>query len=153
MLKRDKQKAKSIEKKKEIENKIAETEVVLVQQKRKIKLESEKNAIECMKSNPKMFYSLINKKKNRKNEVGPFKEGEEIISDGEAICNKLVLEYKSQFSENNGENENPFGSIDESDLNDIEFKEEDIEDAIDDLDENSSVGPDGIPAIFSKKTK
>ena len=61
MLKRDKQKAKSIEKKKEIENKIAETEVILMQQKRKIKLESEKKAIECMKGNPKMFYSLINK--------------------------------------------------------------------------------------------
>ena len=42
MLKRDKQKAKSIEKKREIENKIEETEVVLIQQKRKIKLESEK---------------------------------------------------------------------------------------------------------------
>ena len=38
-------------------------------------------------------------------------------------------------------------------MNDIEFKEEDIEDAIDELDENSSAGPDGIPAIFLKKTK
>ena len=67
MLKRDKQKAKSIEKKKEVENKIAETEIVLIQQKRKNKSESEKNAIECMEGNPKMFYSLINKQKNRKN--------------------------------------------------------------------------------------
>ena len=127
MLERDKQKAKSIEKKKEIENKIEETEVVLIQQKRKIKSESEKKAIECMKDNPKMFYSLINKQKNRKNEVGPFKEGEEIISDGEAICNKLVSEYKSQFSEYGSENENPFSSTDESELNDIKFKEKDIE--------------------------
>ena len=63
MLKRDKKKAKSIEKKKEIENKISETEVELIQQRRKMKLESEKKAIECMKDNPKMFYSLINKKK------------------------------------------------------------------------------------------
>ena len=29
----------------------------------------------------------------------------------------------------------------------------DIEDAIDELDENSSAGPDGVPAIFLKKTK
>jgi len=63
------------------------------------------------------------------------------------------VEYKYQFSENSGENENPFGNIDERDLNDFEFKEEDIKDAIDDLDENSSAGPDGIPAIFLKKTK
>ena len=82
-----------------------------------------------------------------------FKEGEETISDGEAICNKLVQEYKSQFSETSGENENPFRNIDNNDLNDIEFKEEDIEDAIDALDENLSAGPDGIPAIFLKKTK
>ena len=67
MLKRDKQKAKSIEKKKEIENKISETEAELIQQRRKMKLESEKKAIECMKDNPKMFYSLINKNKNKKN--------------------------------------------------------------------------------------
>ena len=67
MLKRDKQKAKSIEKKREIENKITETEIELIQQRRKIKLESEKKAIECMKDNPKMFYSLVNKQKNRKN--------------------------------------------------------------------------------------
>ena len=106
-----------------------------------------------MKDNPKMFYSLINKQKNRKNQVGPFKEGEEIISDGEAICNKLVSEYKSQFSEYGSENENPFSSTDESEVNDIKFKEKDIEDAIDELDENSSAGPDGIPAIFLKKTK
>ena len=124
-----------------------------MQQRRKMKLESEKKAIECMKDNPKMFYSLINKQKNRKNEVGPFKEGKEIISDGEAICNRLVSEYHSQFSETSGDNENPFMENDKNDLNDIEFKEEDIEDAIDDLDENSAAGPDGIPAIFLKKTK
>ena len=100
-----------------------------------------------------MFYSLINKQKNRKNEIGPFKEGQEIISDGEAICNRLVSEYCSQLNETSSENENPFMKNYKNDLNYIEFEEEDIEDAIDDLDENSSAGTDGIPAIFSKKTK
>ena len=95
MLKRDKHKAQSKEKKKVIENKIVETEVELLERKRKKKYESEKKAIECMKDNPKMFYSLINKQNNRKNEVCPFKEEEEIINDGEEICNRLVSEYYS----------------------------------------------------------
>ena len=154
MLKRDKHKAKSEEKKKAIENKIVETEVELLERKRRKKLEGEKKAIECMKDNPKMFYSLVNKQKNRKNEVGPFKVGEEIINDGKEICNRLVSEYYSQFSETSErENENAFQKIDPNDLNDIEIEEKDLEDAIDDLNENSSAGPDGIPAIFLKKTK
>ena len=154
MLKRDKHKAKSTEKKKAIENKIAETEVELLERKTRKKIESEKKAIECMKDNPKMFYSLVNKQKNRKNEVGPFKEGEEIINDGREICDRLVSEYYSQFSETNcKENENIFINKDPNDLNDIEIEEKDIEEAIDDLNENSAAGPDGIPAIFLKKTK
>ena len=39
------------------------------------------------------------------------------------------------------------------DLVDMEIYQNFIEDAIDELDENSSAGPDGIPAIFLKKTK
>ena len=45
-----------------------------------------------------------------------------------------------------------FEDSDLDDLCDIEIKEKDIEDAIDELDENSSAGPDGLPAIFLKKT-
>ena len=48
------------------------------------------------------------------------------------------------------------GEIDENiiqdekpdDLNDIEITEKDIIKAIEDLDENSAAGPDGIPAIL-----
>ena len=67
MLKREKHKAYSKEKKKSIENKILETEKELIKTKQKKKLESERNAIECMKQNPKMFYSIINSQKNKKN--------------------------------------------------------------------------------------
>ena len=67
MLKRAKHKTKSKEREKAIEIKIVETEKELLESRRKKKLESEKKAIECMKDNPKMFYSLINKQKNTKN--------------------------------------------------------------------------------------
>ena len=47
----------------------------------------------------------------------------------------------------------PFDKEDPKDLNDIEIEVQDIKDAIDELDENSAAGPDGIPAIFLIKTR
>ena len=41
-----------------------------------------------------MFYSIINNQKNRKNEVGLFKEDGEIIDDAEMIVEKLLMEFK-----------------------------------------------------------
>merc|ERR1712090_66069 len=114
MLKREKHKAHSKEKKKIFESKILETEKDIIKFNQKKKHESEKQAIECMKVNPKMFYSIINKQKNRKNKVGPFKENGEIIDEGEEICEKLVLDFFSQETD---------------DLNDIEITEEDIKKA------------------------
>ena len=107
-----------------------------------------------MKQNPKMFYSIINSQKNRKNEVGPFKENEEIINDAELIVEKLLLEFLSQFSKTGSEeNKKLFQNEEPEDLNDIEVTEKDINDAINELDENSAAGPDGIPAKLLKKVK
>merc|ERR1711970_628011 len=61
MLRRDKHKAYSKEKKKQIDNKICETEKQLIQIKQKNKLKKERQAIECMRENPKMLYSIKNK--------------------------------------------------------------------------------------------
>merc|ERR1712215_581030 len=74
MLKRDKRRAYSKEKKKQIDNEICETEKKLIQTRQKNKLKKERQAKECMKENPKMLYSIKNKQKNRRNEIGPFKE-------------------------------------------------------------------------------
>merc|ERR1712002_154537 len=82
MLKREKHKAYSKEKKKIFESRILETEKEIIKFKQKKKHESEKHAIECMKVNPKIFYSIVNKQKNRKNKVGPFKENGEINNEG-----------------------------------------------------------------------
>ena len=107
-----------------------------------------------MNENPKMFYSIMNKQKNRKNIVGPFKENGEIIDEGEVICEKLLSEFFSQFSKISSKvNINPFQIEETEDLNDIEIKEEDIMEAIDEMDENSAAGPDGIAAILLKKIK
>ena len=111
-------------------------------------------ALESMKECPKIIYSIINKQKNRKNKVGPFKENGEIIDEGEMICEKLILEFFSQFSKISSKiNGNPFQNEETEDLNDIKITEEDIKEAIDDMDENSAAGPDGIPAILLKKIR
>merc|ERR1712236_145904 len=60
----------------------------------------------------------------------------------------------SHFSKNNHTNSaSPFETENEDDLNDINIEIQDIIDAIDKLEENSAPGPDGVPAIFLKKTK
>ena len=62
MLKRDKHRAYSKEKKIQIDDKICETEKQLIQTKQKNKLKKEKQAIECMKENPKITGEAISLK-------------------------------------------------------------------------------------------
>merc|ERR1712066_47423 len=98
--------------------------------------------------------SIRNKQKNRRNEIGPFKENNEMIYDAETIVEKQLLEFFSQFSGTTNEiNENIFQNEEPEDLNDLEITEEEILKAIDDLEENSAAGPDGVPAILLKKVK
>merc|ERR1712120_81129 len=154
MLKGDNHKAFGKEKKKQIDNKICETEKQLVQTRQKTKLKKGRQPIDCMKENPKMLYSIKNKQKNRRNEIGPFKENDEIIHDAEVIIEKQLLEFISQFSEKTDEiNENIFQNEEPDDLNDIEVTEEEIIEAIDDLEDNSAAAPDGVSAILIKKSE
>merc|ERR1711867_330087 len=63
-------------------------------------------------------------------------------------------EFFSQFSGITDEiNENIFQNEEPEDLNDTEITEEEILKAINDLEENSAAGPDGVPAILLKKMK
>ncbi|MCP4337021.1 MAG: hypothetical protein GY679_04215, partial [Mycoplasma sp.] len=96
MLKRDKHKAYSKEKKRSLEKKILETEQKIIESKRNERSENEKHCIDCMKDNPRVFYSFINKQRNRRIEIGPFKKDKEFIYDGKEICECLKTEYTSQ---------------------------------------------------------
>ena len=154
MLKRGKHRAYSKERKRSFERKILETEQKIIESKRSERLEKEKQCIDSMKENPRVFYSFINKQRNRRIEVGPFKKDETFIYNGKELSNCLKTEFTSQMGErSNRENPVQFDEINEGDLSDIEIDRKSVEDAIDDLDENSTAGPDGIPAIFLKKTK
>ena len=84
MLKREKKKVKNKTKKMIIEE-IYKTEDLLIKTRRNLKSEKERNAIEAMNKNPKIFYSIYNRRKNRKNELGPLKENDKLIYNGEEI--------------------------------------------------------------------
>ena len=51
-----------------------------------------------MKDNLKVFYSFINKQRNRRIEVGPFIKDEKFIYDGKEISNCLKTEFTSQMN-------------------------------------------------------
>merc|ERR1712243_65277 len=66
----------------------------------------------------------------------------------------LKIEFTSQFnSKSDEENNQIFNECNNDDLCYISFGTKEIEEAIKEIDENSSAGPDGIPALFLKKTK
>ena len=154
MLKRGKRNTKSKRKKKIIENKICDAEELLLKGLNKISRSKEMKAIAAIKDNPKIFYSIYNRRKNRKKELGPIKENDILVYDGKEIGDIFKNGYVSHFSKNNHTNSaSPFETENEDDLNDINIEIQDIIDAIDKLDENSAPGPDGVPAIFLKKKK
>ena len=156
MLKRNKHRACNNIKEKIIEKRILETESKLIEHRKQERALNETRVIGKMENNPKILFDYIKKQKNRDTKIGPFKIDNEYIYDFKEICNLLVKQYNSQFS--NGENitkvtSEIFSDIQDGDLADIEIKENDIIDAIGKLNKNSAAGPDGLPAIFLINTK
>ena len=154
MLKRGKRNTKSKRKKKIIENKICDAEELLLKGLNKISRSKEMKAIAAIKDNPKIFYSIYNRRKNRKKELGPIKENDILVYDGKEIGDIFKNGYVSHFSKNNHANSaSPFVTENEDDLNDINIEIQDIIDAIDKLEENSAPGPDGVPALPKKNKR
>ena len=157
MLKKGKKEAFSNEKKENLDEKIMETEKLIIEAKRKEKIEKERAITESIPKNPKLLFSYSKKENNRVKEIGPFKKGNELVYTGEEICNMLVEEYKKQLIEKTT-NPNPdliheITQINDDDLSDIIFDEGDLNKAIGKLRENSGPGPDDIPAIFLIETR
>merc|ERR1712106_621675 len=155
MLRRSKRKV-SNRKKEEIDRKILDVEKEILIDKREERNIREIRIIENMDKKPKMFYDYIKNKDKRDNKIGPFKiEGEYVIENNE-ICDTLTKQYNAQFSHNeNGRDvmDEIFDNEQEDDISDIMIRDEDIQNAIGDMNPNSTPGPDGIPAKFLIQTK
>ena len=154
--------------KKVVEEEIIKLEKEIQEIKNEMNREAEEIAIENMIKNPKYLYALINKrnKVNRTNEIGPLEVEGKIFNKGEDVANKLTDEYSSEFTKKeekrnekgeiiNGREaiERLFDNEEEEELTDITIEEKDIKDAINCIDENSSAGPDGVPAYIIKKLR
>ena len=156
MLKRKKHCVKSRNDKQRIEKSIIETEIELSEHRDQERSMNEKTVIENMKDKPKILFDYIRRQKDKDRKIGPLKIGEDYVYDAKEICEILVEQYNSQFSRNKSRDkisEREINDINEGDLIDIDFSEEDISRAIDKLNKNSAAGPDGIPTVFLINTK
>ena len=157
-LKRDHKKAISEEKKKELIKKIKEVEEQLIEERKRERIEQEKKIVDRMKINPKVLFSYVRRENCKRDEIGPFREGDSYIYDDKEICMKLVNQYKEQFSKSRTvvteeRWEEIFNDTEQDDLTDIDVTELLIKNAIGELNENSSAGPDDVPALLLIKTK
>ena len=155
MLRRKMRKASAKERKDEMNEKILETDKLIIEARIKERIEKEAAIIESIPKNPKLLFSYTKKENNRRKEIGPFEKDGKYIQEGSEICNMLLEEYKKQFtktsSNNNTELLEEMMKTSDEDLTDIIFNENDMVKAIDKLKENSGPGPDDIPAIILKK--
>ena len=133
MLKRKKHITKNRNKEKSIENDILETEIKLKEHRDQEKYTMEKKVIDNMKENPKVLFDYIRRQKDRDTKIGPFKRGKDYIYDSREICKMLIEQYGSQFSETNEAmkaTQEEINNIEDDDLAEIIFSEEDISNAI-----------------------
>jgi hypothetical protein len=117
----------------------------------------EQKAIEAIKKNPKYFFTYVKKFSKVKPSIGPLlNKLNHYAVDNNEMAKILSEQYSSVFSTPRHPLPDPFEyftSPDPTSLNDINFAEEDIIEAIDELSNNASAGPDGFPAILLKHSK
>ena len=138
-----------------IEAKLTNIEIQLMQSFKSTMQLNEQRAIDAIKSNPKFFFSYAKKFSKISTKVGPLLNTKnQYTSSSTELSELLRKQYESVFSE-----KMPTHTYAEQAqnapvyLSDIELSETEIIAAIDELSVNSSSGPDGIPAILLKKCK
>merc|ERR1712215_605922 len=126
MLKRSKRNTQKQKKEKDNREQICEAEELLLKGINKISRNKEMKAIAAIKENPKIFYSIYNRRKNRKKELGPIKENDILVYNGKVIGDIFKNGYVSHFSKNNNTNSaSPFETENEDDLNNINIEIQD----------------------------
>ena len=110
-------------------------------------------AVNNIKKNSKYFYSYARKKAKLSVPVGPIEDPNgKLVSDPLEMVTILSSQYKSVFSMPSNIDLD-FTVTPPNMISDIDFTENDIFNAIDELHANSAPGPDRFPAIFLKECK
>ena len=142
------------------QQKLDEIDLLIKKSHHHEKLHNENSAVEMIQLNSKYFFTYANKTRKGRDKIGPMtdKESGNTITEAEEMANLLQTQYCSVFSKPDSEqhidNINDFFDENiekEVILNDIEFSEENVAQAIKELKPNSAPGPDGIPPILLQK--
>ena len=124
-----------------------------------VKAEMERKEAEMItkiKTNPRAFYTYAKKQCKTFCSVGPLSdENNELQSDPTKMCNLLQKQYLKAFSdpESGIKKPSPNGNLNYPSLTDIEFTEDDIIWAINQIPLHSAPGPDKIPSLLLKECK
>ena len=113
--------------------------------------EQEKQAISCIKANPKYFYSYVKQASKTISKIGPLITiNGDYVSDPGKMADLLQSQFCSVFSDPNLPMQDPQFPTPHADLNDIEFTVKDVSNAIDTMKVSSAPGEDEIPAVLLK---
>ena len=145
------------EKIKALEQEKIEIEIGIRDSIKEEKSSEEAEAIERIKTNSKAFYSYAKRFCKTKDPIGPLKDTKgKLQNDASNMANLLQDQYSQVFSDPSEITVEP-AEPDQDNLcptiEDIEFNEEDIVKAIDDISRHSATGPDKFPAEVLKECK
>ena len=113
----------------------------------------EHKAVGNIKNNSKYFFTYARKKAKLTVPVGPLKDSAgNLVNSPIEMANILSNQYESAFS-NPVQIDLDFSHTPDNMIQDMDFTEQDIMDAIDEVPSNSAPGPDRFPALFLKKCK
>ena len=120
---------------------------------RKKKNHEEKEIVKCRKTNPKRYYRYINKARATKCKVGPLKNDQnEIVIDPREQAEQLNKYFASVFTKSETEMPpTPEKLNKECNLSNIEVTEEMVRRGVEQLNEQSAMGPDEIPPLVIKR--
>ena len=142
-------------KKEKIRNKLIKIEILLQKSHSEARSRKEQLAVKAIRTNSKYFFSYAKQFSSTKSSIGPLlNENNEYTASSSKMGNLLSSQYSAVFSKRS---DSPYYAMvenqDDVTITDIDFSEQDIIDAIDELKNTSASGPDGLAAIFLKKCK
>ena len=147
--------ATSEKKKEKVKAKLIKIEILLQKSHSEARSRKEQLAVKAIKTNSKFFFSYAKQFSATKSSIGPLlNENNEYTGSSSKMANLLSSQYSSVFSK---PSDSPYYTMEENEndetITDIDFTEQDIIDAIDELKNTSASGPDGLAAIYLKKCK
>ena len=141
-----------------LNRKLIEIEKKLQSSQNSEKAAEEKKAVDRIKTNPKYFYSYAQRFSKVKTGIGPLFDASKTLTACATKMSEILSEQNPSvftdpiLSDSEIKNLHSTSSSNQK-ISDVFFDEVDIEEAIDELSQNSAAGPDNFPSKFLKECK